>query len=353
MKGMPRTKNAKGLAKKTEPKPINENIQFDIQDSPQPEVKKRGRKPKGGKLISKDTNEKDAVPVPTNVILHLKCSLKEIDENIVSNNLIGDPLNYNASVPPTIKAYDHINDDNKFFELQSNTSVDDSINAYTSLKSDNNKCCNNCKEGVSETNKNKDTNMKDINMKLKQLKISLYKNNMDEKKSACFWCTYDYDNQSCYIPKYENDGEVHGYGSFCRPECAVAFLMNESIDDSTKFERYHLLNRLYNKIYDFKNNIKPAPNPYYLLDKFYGNLNIQEYRKLLNSERILMIVDSPLTRILPELHEDTDDFTAGIYGGNKGGATQAGGVYKVKRQSEKTHSVSKASIMKERFGVST
>jgi hypothetical protein len=196
-----------------------------------------------------------------------------------------------------------------------------------------------------------DVNIKDINYKLKQLKVNLYKNLMDEKKSACFWCTYDFDNQSCYIPRYENNGDICGYGSFCRPECAVAYLMKENIDDSTKFERYNLLNSVYSKIYEYKNNIKPAPNPHYLLDKFYGNLNIQEYRKLLNSERMLMIIDSPLTRILPELHEDTDDFTAGIYGGSKGSATQAGGVYKVKRQSEKTQSVSKASIMKERFGM--
>ena len=34
----------------------------------------------------------------------------------------------------------------------------------------------------------------------------------------------------------------------------------------------------------------------------YGNLTIQEYRKLLKSERLLLIVDKPLTRILPELH---------------------------------------------------
>ena len=39
--------------------------------------------------------------------LHLKCSLKDINNNQVSNdnNLIGDPLNYNASVPPTIQAF--------------------------------------------------------------------------------------------------------------------------------------------------------------------------------------------------------------------------------------------------------
>ena len=344
---MPRTKNAKGLSKK---KDTNvENIQLEVQDTaPVTEVKKRGRKPKGGKLITKDTCNTPSAPVPTNVILHLKCSLKEIENDVIlnKNNLIGDPLNYKASVPPTVQAYDNANNDNRFFELDHN-SGEQSLNAYNTPTVS----ANTCMKCMGESDAN--VNIKDINMKLKQLKISLYKNTMDEKKSACFWCTYDYDNQSCYIPKCENDGEIQGYGSFCRPECAVAYLMRENIDDSIKFERYHLLNRVYNKIYGFKNNIKPAPNPHYMLDKFYGNLNIQEYRKLLNSERMLMVVESPLTRILPELHEDTDDFTTGIYGGSKGSATQAGGVYKVKRQSENKQSVSKASIMKERFGGSS
>ena len=66
---------------------------------------------------------------------------------------------------------------------------------------------------------------------------------------------------------------------------------------------------------------------------------------------MLMVIDKPLTRILPELHEDTDDFVASVYGGSKGNATQAGGVYKVKRQSEKPKGVSKASIVREQFGI--
>ena len=346
---MPRPKGSTGIAKKTKQlktSESNENIQFSLQDGeqPQPEVKKRGRKPKGGKLISKNNTEINNIAVPTNVILHLKCSLKDIEND--NSNIIGDPMNYNASVPPVIKAYDHTAD-NQFFELNNNTEIIES-NAYKNETV--NKLENNITE-IKEVLNQDDVNMKDINSKLKQLKVNLYKNQMDEKKSACFWCTYEFDNQTCYIPRYENNGDICGYGSFCRPECAVAYLMKENVDDSTKFERYHLLNSVYSKIYEYKNNIKPSPNPHYLLDKFYGNLNIQEYRKLLNSERMLMIIDSPLTRILPELHEDTDDFTAGIYGGNKGSATQAGGVYKVKRQSEKTQSVSKANIMKERFGL--
>ena len=45
-----------------------------------------------------------------------------------------------------------------------------------------------------------------------------------------------------------------------------------------------------------------------MLDKYYGNLSIQEYRSLLRNERLFLIVDKPLTRILPELHEDNDEF---------------------------------------------
>ena len=63
-----------------------------------------------------------------------------------------------------------------------------------------------------------------------------------------------------------------------------------------------------------------------------------------------MVIDTPLTRILPELHEDTDDFTTSMYSNSKGTNSQSGGIYKVKRQSEKTQTVSKASIMKEKFG---
>jgi hypothetical protein len=129
--------------------------------------------------------------------------------------------------------------------------------------------------------------------------------------------------------------------------------MKENLDDSTKFERYHLLNQMYSKIYDYKKNIKPAPNPYFLLDKFYGNLSIQEYRKLLKTEHMLLVIEKPMTRILPELHEDNEDFIMNIYGTKTPSKTnnQSGGVYKVKRQSEKQKGPSKTSIIKESFGL--
>ena len=341
------------------------------------DFKKRGRKPKGGKLIIKNADELPKPAAIVNVILHLKCSLKDLNEyNLQRSKLVTNPLNYNSDIPPDIMSYD---EKKTAFSIYANENItpaaqsidyaysepiNNKLNARLNNLSANNQnttvdaLCSDCGAKIIECDQNNitdndnDVNIKDVNQKLKRLKINLYKNAMPEKKSACFWCTYEYDNQACYIPKYEMDGAICGYGSFCRPECAVAYLMKESIDDSTKFERYHLLNQIYSKVYNFKNNIKPAPNPFFLLDKFYGNLSIQEYRKLLNTEHMLLVIDKPLTRILPELHEDTDDFITGIYGGNKGSATQAGGVYKVKRQSEKQQGPSKSSIMRDNFNLS-
>jgi hypothetical protein len=345
-------------------KSATQNIQIVIDDAEQEEssassaVKKRGRKPKGGKLVVKQHEPIDKNVTISNVILHLKCSLKDLDDyNNNMNKMVTNPLSYNPDIPPSIMTYNPCETAASFSNYESQKN--DNTLAYMETTGIKYRCSVCCKQMDSDEaadeiiveQEDDNINIKDVNQKLKQLKMNLYKNSMQDKKSACFWCTYDFDNQACYIPKYEFDGEICGYGSFCRPECAVAYLMKENIDDSTKFERYHLLNQIYSKIYDFKKNIKPAPNPYYLLEKFYGNLSIQEYRKLLKTEHMLLVIDKPLTRILPELHEDTDDFITGIYGNGKGNSSQAGGVYKVKRQSEKQQGPTKNSIMRDKFGI--
>ena len=84
--------------------------------------------------------------------------------------------------------------------------------------------------------------------------------------------------------------------------------MSENIDTSCKFERYYLLNNIYGKVFNYKDNIKLAPNPYYLLDKYYGNLTIEEYRNLLNNEKNIFVVDKPITKIFPEVYEENVDF---------------------------------------------
>ena len=187
---------------------------------------------------------------------------------------------------------------------------------------------------------------KEIQHKLHQQKVLLYHGLVQhQKKSACFWCTCDYDTPACAIPFYNVDGTLDSYGSFCRPECAVAYLYSEKLDDSVRADRDHLINFYYGKSYSYEKRIKPAPDPHYLLDKFFGTLTIQEYRKLLKSEHLLATLDKPMTRIFPELHEITDDFLIQIYGGditlNRG--------YRVKRASEQVKGPSKMEILRDQF----
>jgi hypothetical protein len=338
--------------------PTNHVVEEDVQ-------KKRGRKPKGGKLTTKPIDSTTQNTAIANIILHLKCSLNDLnDYNNNNNKIVKDPYEYVPNVPSNIiMTYNDDNDSSHYGFYESNKVTD--AKAYPDVMGADNNInistintktvfCPNCSASAEE---DETICTRDINVKLKKLKIQLYKNAIPDKKASCFWCTYEFDNQACYIPKYEMDGRIFGYGSFCRPECAVAYLMRENIDDSTKFERYHLLNQIYSKVYGFKKSIKPAPNPYYMLDKYYGNLTIQEYRKLLKTEHMLLVIDKPMTRILPELHEDNEDLVANIYGSNANKPISSSinanhtGVYKVKRQCDKQEGPSKSSIMKNKFGM--
>jgi hypothetical protein len=259
-------------------------------------TKKRGRKPKGGKIVLQMLSNLSVSESKPNIILHLKCSLKDLQNDFFSNNSLES---FHFSSGKNDLNYEIIKNEN---EILTNTHY--AINEKENLEIDNDNDTIDNNTVVSNSN----NDLKLIWKKLKQLEYSLHINNISDKKSACFWCTYDFDNPPVYIPKHFIKDSYHVYGCFCSPECATAYLMEENIDSSAKFERYQLLNHIYSKIYQYNKNIKPSPNPYYMLEKYYGNLSIQEYRSLLKNERLFLIVDKPLTRILPELHEDNDDF---------------------------------------------
>jgi hypothetical protein len=151
-------------------------------DNEEPPVpKKRGRKPKGGKLITK-INENNENPVEiSNVILHLKCSLKDIINNNNSQLNTNNEITYNPNVPPTVE---YFNNDKTNYTEYSNEIIENNI-------IDNNDSNNNINITIEEEDPNKT-----LTQKLKILKMKLYKND-NIKKSACFWCTYDFDNEAC------------------------------------------------------------------------------------------------------------------------------------------------------------
>ena len=260
------------------------------------QLKKRGRKPKGGKIIQNNFLAEPTKSHEPNIIMHLKCG----EDDLIQNSFISSIV-YEPNVP-SVETFQFEKTNDLGYSV-----IDYGAKEYVAKEYGVKDYNENQTDGVADK-KNENDETRQMWGKLKELTYQLHTNSISDKKSACFWCTCDFDNPTILIPKFELNKMYHCYGCFCSPECATAYLFEEPIDTSTRFERYHLLNHIYCKIYNYEKNIKPAPNPYYLLNKYYGNLSIQEYRKLLKNERLLLVVDKPLSRVLPELHEDNDDY---------------------------------------------
>lgn len=283
--------------------------------------KKRGRKPKGGKIVPHNILMINEPIIRPSIILHLKCSINDLFSNSINNENFTQPYGNNSFFNNEL-VYEVIHNKNNVETITENVSV-------LPHAVDENK-----------TSIEKDK-MKEIWKKLKQLDNDLHFNTITNNRSDCFWCTCGFDTPSIYIPSHFIKDSYNVYGCFCSPECAVAYLMNENIDSSVKFERYSLINSLYGKIFNHTQNIKPAPNPYYLLDKYYGNLTINEYRTLLTSDRLFIVIDKPITKVLPEIHEDNTDYIIS----NK---IIPSNTYQVKKRFQKNN---KSNILNENFGI--
>ena len=310
--------------------------------------KKRGRKPKAGLMSNTSSNLSDITEVP-NIILHLKChmsdlktndsisnygytpAIEEVESYSMSNIHSSDIGNLNKEDDDDNENQceydDNDNYQNHSFEPKRDSSSISSSSIISAAASSASNCAgaavapatnatsaSAAAASASMMTRNiniiQERNSKEIMKKINRLKYSFHNGESLQSKinhkSACFWDTCDFEAQMYYIPVMIVNDIFQVYGCFCSAECAVAFLLKEPIDTSTKFERLHLIQLLYGN--PSGRGIKPAPNPYYLLDKYYGNLTIQEYRQLLKGPQLIHIVNKPLTHILPELYEDNNDF---------------------------------------------
>jgi len=351
-------------------------------------------------------------PSSSNVIMHLKCNTQDLLEyNHRLHSVLSTPLDYDPSIPPEVSSYE---EDPSFSTLHSISTIgqqlldgtaaifqnrDDPLPATNLLfptSSSSAVLSSNNKNNNNNNNKNNapmtatttvgvnilsrtaatplhememqsvtttttttnttvctpETSLSTLERQVRQLRAQLHKNALEEdRRSNCFFDTCEFDGPCCRIPMYVLDDVIHGYGCFCSPQCAVAYLFKENLDDSTKFERYCLLNQIYGDVFQSKGNICPAPDPHYSLDKFYGNMTIKQYRELFKTNHLLITIQKPMTRVLPEIHEETDETILNTFGISKSSSSLATGMYRVKRQSEKQSGPSKTSIVRETFGL--
>ena len=124
---------------------------------------------------------------------------------------------------------------------------------------------------------------------------------------ACFWCSHAFEGRPCIVPEREEGGVYRVYGNFCCPECAVAYLLEETLDSTTRWERMALLHRVYGPYYNFK-RIFPAPARA-SLKIFGGPMSIQSYRNTVRERKVRVDIQiPPMVSILGSLDTKPIDF---------------------------------------------
>lgn len=122
---------------------------------------------------------------------------------------------------------------------------------------------------------------------------------------ACWWCTYNFDSMPCFIPdKFQND-KYHVFGCFCSYNCAAAY--NLKMDDSCVWNRYSLLKKMYNQIFQNSDEIGLAP-PREVFEKFGGPLKHEDFVK--NSKKCnkeYRFIMPPMAPIVPIIEEGRSD----------------------------------------------
>jgi hypothetical protein len=160
-------KKTRGRKKKI-PDNIVNNTESVI-ETVKPLPKKRGRKPKGGKIVQETSIDDTSQISEPNIILHLRCSLEDINENET----------YTMKYNPNIESVQSFNFDNSKIDNLLLEQLDE-IQTIEDDNDENDIICLNNKD---------DRYLESITDKLNSLKTKLHRNTISDKRSACFWCT--------------------------------------------------------------------------------------------------------------------------------------------------------------------
>ncbi len=290
-------------------------------DIPKPKtIKKRGRKPKQKKVVTnvpktrkkrgrkpkqrvykfeKKTNE----IVDNNIILRLPITI-DTNDDIIDSNYYNESLTHSImkEIPssPIPSNSNHLIQNKgihhyKSIQLSPESSKKSSLPMkQKSFSSKTNKELNTLQNDNDQRVYSSDTNINHsyheiINSQIQEKvnselpKTTSPKVNQITTNICCFWCCHPFTCKPCSIPFYYREKTFHVYGTFCSPECATAYLFDTDKTESV-WDKYSLLNLMWNKIYKNRESIKKAL-PRTTLSMFGGNLSIEEFRSFHNQYR--------------------------------------------------------------------
>ena len=294
---MPAAKSKKKVNEVVQPTLVTEPVAAPIVE-PAVETKKKGKKqPKVVAIVTPSGIEGSFLSEPRKpLIARLQISSSDIQFN-------DTPLTYDPNPPAQPEPYDALQDNfftdqNQEVQIEAAVSVMQTIGKEVGPKTD----------GKTEQKvvvALESFTKCDLMMEYRELRDS--KKIPETTAIACFWCAHNFSWKPSIIPEREEKGVYRVYGNFCSPSCALAFLLNESLDTHVRWERIALLHRLYGKNYK-SHRIFPAPKRE-SLKLFGGPLLIDQFRATVEQEKVRIDMQvPPMVSILGSIDTKPIDF---------------------------------------------
>ena len=282
------------------------------------ESKKRGRKPKGIEPPKKRGRKpKDKfgtldismnIQTEENIILHLPLT------NIQETSQIDNPEPFEDDKVSFSKYMDGMDGMDKHITPPNNGGDGDSSNVLTKI----------IKDRQLELSTQSGTHNSKIFVEF----IEYNKSNKWPSSTTidCLWDCHSFATEPYGIPIKKINDTYHMFGNFCSPECAAAYNF-EMNGDSNVWERYSLLNHMYN-------NNEPIfiANSKLLLKRFGGRYHIDEYRDTNRTKKKYNVVFPPVISVIPTIEEiNYDLFGDKAFNIDKNKIKKATDEYKLKR----------------------
>lgn len=264
-------------------------------------IKKKGKNPKESYGLNDDYEEEDPFFNTTEVEKEcVETPIMRLNVTATDIKKIKDP-NFNISegdndlnIPSAFNTNDgftYVQNDNPVASVSQETITDDDLQKYRNTRD----------KDLENVNVDNNNESKLLNQFIEHNKKGTWP---EKSVYDCMWCRYPFENTPWAIPYRLNSADkFEVFGNFCSPNCAAAYIF-DSFDDDEMWDRYALLNMLYQRVYNLPGAVvKSAPDVLFL-KKLGGILNIEEYREMSNNQnKNLFLKMPPMISIIPSVEE--------------------------------------------------
>jgi hypothetical protein len=254
-------------------------------------LKKRGRKPKDKIITTETADAKELIQEEETLILFLPLSVNKVNKLKLTYNPNIETLEPNAFNHQDNTNYASI-DEKSFNQEQSNIITEQSSFFV-----------NKDEQVEQKTLTKKQKRFLDILVPFQQ--ANRMNKWIETTNICCHWCCESFNDTPIGLPMKNSNGKYYVIGVFCSFNCAAAY--NFDMKDSNVWERYNLLNCLYNDTKEDESNknfekVDIAPSRL-LLQRFGGPLSIDDFRQGFLTNRKYKITYPPMISIIPQVEE--------------------------------------------------